>query len=756
MSEQRTAPRVDQSQQAVTGSQTNVAGDLIQHFPSSDQALATLSQRLKRVRRTRAEELRAITLEFGDPRSLDRLYVVPDLQDFNPPEEYNNPGLIVSRQPAFDTIDAFLRRPNLGDNGHRVLFVLGDAGMGKTSLLLMLKFRHLTSLLPGSGSCELMKLGPDTVKRIQEVPDPSRTLLLLDSLDEDPEAHRDGQGSEARLSQLLPLLRPFHRTILTCRTQFFPENSSHLTTLKGHFVVGAYECPLKYMSLFDDRQVEQCLRRRYHSNWWQRLVRRLTTGNPEDPRLNEARAAAQAMESLRLRPLLLSHIESFVSTDGQPVVDFRNRYAVFHRLVDQWLMRDATKPLGLPPDQSWRVATQLALHLARLGRRHITGDELAEVEVLKDVGRFQIESRSLINRIEARRFQFAHATIPEFLLARALLEWEPGFAMGGVGLSRGAWNFLTAGKKLMSRTTVHLRGVKLDFASLEAAVEWAREEIGFELASIPSGGFEMGSPPTELGRTAYEKLHRVTLTHEFWLGRYPVTQGEYAAVMGNNPSHFKGERRPVENVSWEEATEFCRRLTQLGRDAGVLGPEVAFRLPTEAEWEYACRAGTTGAFNNDSECTMPAGKDPALEQLGWYDKNSGNETHLVGEKEPNRWGLYDMHGNVWEWCLDRAEWSDGVVTNTYVEGIQDPVCWEGAGRVVRGGGYWADARLCRSADRLANGPILRGVSIGFRLAAGQQLADRSGAPVPEAPAGRPVLGAEDNDRESLWASARAY
>jgi len=243
----------------------------------------------------------------------------------------------------------------------------------------------------------------------------------------------------------------------------------------------------------------------------------------------------------------------------------------------------------------------------------------------------------------------------------------------------------------------------------------------------------MGSPETEKGRTGDEVEHEVELTQGFWLGQYAVTQGEWEAVTGNNPSEHKGERLPVENVSWKEAIGFCARLTEMARGAGAMGEGTEFRLPTEAEWEYACRGekGRGTAFNDGSDCTMPEEKDPALDRLGWFDKNRGNETHPVGGKAPNDWGLYDMHGHVWEWCLDQCGWADGkgVVTNTYVEGIRDPLCVEGAGRVLRGGCYWNTARWCRSAYRIVFDPGDRFRIFGFRLAAGPAV-EGSGAPGP--------------------------
>ncbi|MCP5518556.1 MAG: formylglycine-generating enzyme family protein [Verrucomicrobiales bacterium] len=269
--------------------------------------------------------------------------------------------------------------------------------------------------------------------------------------------------------------------------------------------------------------------------------------------------------------------------------------------------------------------------------------------------------------------------------------------------------------------------------------EFAVDGVSFRLRWIPPGSFQMGSPEDEKGRYEDESpRHLVTISRGFWLGETPCTQAQWKAVMGDEPSNFRGEQRPVESVTWDDCVAFCERL-------GERVPGLPFRLPTEAEWEYACRAGTGSAFNDGSDCTEPRGEDPALKQLGWYGKNSAGETHPVGGKEPNGWGLYDLHGNVWEWCADRAEWTGSeVVTEGYVDGAVDPMSWKGARRVVRGGSIWYFARSCRSAYRFALVPGNRDRSRGFRLAAGQEL--RSGASGPEA-GGAAAPKPEDRDAE---------
>jgi formylglycine-generating enzyme required for sulfatase activity len=241
---------------------------------------------------------------------------------------------------------------------------------------------------------------------------------------------------------------------------------------------------------------------------------------------------------------------------------------------------------------------------------------------------------------------------------------------------------------------------------------------GMVLLPIGPGTFLMGSPENEAGRFDWEgPRHSVTLSRAFWLGRYPVTQAEYAKVMGQNPSKFKGEDRPVEQVSWEEAVEFCRRLTEQARGEGSLPAGYEYRLPTEAEWEYCCRAGGTGAY-----CY---GDDEArLADHAWYDRNSNRETHEVGLKKANSWGLHDMHGNVWEWCLDAWDWGSGYKNE---DGIVDPLSDSGQERVLRGGSWFDTGRLCRSAYRNANEPAFRFGYLGFRVCLAPQ-SGRQGSP----------------------------
>jgi len=194
--------------------------------------------------------------------------------------------------------------------------------------------------------------------------------------------------------------------------------------------------------------------------------------------------------------------------------------------------------------------------------------------------------------------------------------------------------------------------------------------------------------------------HQVTLTKPFELGVYAVTQEQYENVMGKNRSKFKGPRNPVEQVSWDDAVEFCRRLSELPAEKSE---GYVYQLPTEAEWEYACRAGTKTKYSfGDSESE--------LVDYAWYVENSGMTTHPVGGKKPNPWGLYDMHGNVFEWCQDwHGDYRRGSVTDPSGASL-------GSVRVYRGGSWKVRllSGLCHSANRRGT-PGRRRHDLGFRV-----------------------------------------
>ena len=224
--------------------------------------------------------------------------------------------------------------------------------------------------------------------------------------------------------------------------------------------------------------------------------------------------------------------------------------------------------------------------------------------------------------------------------------------------------------------------------------------VKLEMILIPAGEFLMGSPDSDKDAGADERpQHRVRIAKPFYLGKYLVTQEQWQAVMDNNPSHFKGLKNPVECVSWNDCRQFLEKLNaKIGTQGG------RFILPTEAQWEYACRAGsTTRYYFGDDES--------ALGEYAWYDANSGNTTHPVGGKKPNAWGLYDMHGNVWEWCQD---WYDaGYYAKSALDDPMGPAT--GSIRVFRGGDWRGGDGRCPSAYRAGFVPGSRGSNLGLRV-----------------------------------------
>ena len=229
-------------------------------------------------------------------------------------------------------------------------------------------------------------------------------------------------------------------------------------------------------------------------------------------------------------------------------------------------------------------------------------------------------------------------------------------------------------------------------------VAFTSPSTGVEFVEIPAGEFEMGSSSNEMGRSDSESpIHKVTIKKAFLLGKTPVTQNQWKKIMGSDFSYFKGDNRPVEMVSWEDIQQFLAKLNE--KEATD-----KYRLPSEAEWEYACRAGTQTKhfFGNDLL---------ELDEYAWYTENSGCKTHPVAQKKPNSWGLYDMYGNVWEWVSDEFH-------ENYNGAPQDGASWQDgtiSDKVSRGGSWFCTSGFCRSASRFKRNPESKIGNLGFRL-----------------------------------------
>jgi formylglycine-generating enzyme required for sulfatase activity len=274
--------------------------------------------------------------------------------------------------------------------------------------------------------------------------------------------------------------------------------------------------------------------------------------------------------------------------------------------------------------------------------------------------------------------------------------------------------------------------IKVELVPISAPMsgaDWTIPGLGIKMNSIAPGTFMMGSPESEVGRGTRETLHAVTLSKSYWMSEYDVTVGQFASFVNathykteaersdgmyvsmagslwekrpgtswRNPAQMQSENYPVVGVSWHDAQAFCAWLNERERIAGRLPLAYAYTLPTEAQWEYACRAGTAEPFAGN------------VDEIAWYGRNSEGRAHPVGQKKPNRWGLYDMQGNVLEWCLDwYGNYPVGRVTDP-----QGPT--NGSFRVDRGGSWFSSAGGCRPACRLGNSPASRASNHGFRLA----------------------------------------
>ena len=255
------------------------------------------------------------------------------------------------------------------------------------------------------------------------------------------------------------------------------------------------------------------------------------------------------------------------------------------------------------------------------------------------------------------------------------------------------------------------------------------KDIGLTMIKCPAGSFIMGSSDedsleninrinaTEFhirtwGFYYHEQPHWVTISKPFYIGKYEVTQGQYEAIMGINPSTDKDARKPVESVSWGDARLFCEKLNE--KYATILPAGYKFDLPTEAQWEFACRAGTDTHLNNGQNITnllTSNGFCSRLDKVGWFVANSSDTIHIVGQKKPNSWDIYDMHGNVAEWCRDwYSEYPVSELVDPYVDAV-GRIPW----RVQRGGGFFSNAWECSSSARGFGSLTTANPFVGFRV-----------------------------------------
>jgi formylglycine-generating enzyme required for sulfatase activity len=258
--------------------------------------------------------------------------------------------------------------------------------------------------------------------------------------------------------------------------------------------------------------------------------------------------------------------------------------------------------------------------------------------------------------------------------------------------------------------------MSLGFIKSVTAAETYINTLDMKFVYVQAGSFIMGSPRNEAGREEDETRHWVHISQGFYISATEVTQGQWKQIMGSNPSAYPelGDNGPVDQVSWYDCQEFIDRLNRKENTS-------TYRLPTEAEWEYACRAGSTTAFSSGDITEISCNLIEHLDAVAWYCGNSGFRPHPVGTRQPNAWGIYDMHGNVHEWCEDRCDWQNAwtrrvlVITDSYRNNITDPLSRSGERRVFRGGSWNQSSQYARSADRGCFLPGFKRTDIGFRV-----------------------------------------
>ena len=659
--------------------------------------LGKLFKKLEQLYRQRNPEITRINDIFGDPLLLAKYYVEPRCQQNNPADR--DEATSVVRSLVFETLNAFFERDFQIRDGRSQLFVLSDAGMGKTSLLMMLKLMHLTSFWPKEYDCVILKLGPDTLKdieRIEKIENSRQTILLLDALDEDPTAW--GRIKD-RLLELLEVTKHFHRMVLSCRTQFFSEGGLDPLYKPGQVVVGGFRCPVFFLSLFNDAQVDTYLNKKFPTPWWNDYLL-FDRFDKAVAQRNRAKKILDQTGSLKFRPLLLAHVNDLLESE----LEDWDVYQVYLALVNGCLYRQHRKLHKLykergqdnPPDKDdlLEVCIRIAEFMQNQGAsgRAISEAQLEElisgdkrIAWLKD---FDVDGRSLLNLNLEKTFRFSHYTIQEFLLVYGLLEGKLG-RLKSLHFTDQMREFLEC-----NRATCL---TELNFDANPTGFVWRdrlREgSLGPDMVLVPGGTFQMGSK--------YEKPVHQMILKSFAVSRCAVTFAEYKAFCtatrrkAPKDQDWGRGRRPVINISWEDATAYCAWLSE------QTGAQYA--LLTEAQWEYACRAGskTEFCFGDDEE---------RLGEYAWYEENSNKQTHPVAQKKANAWGLFDMHGNVWEWVQD---WYGDYSSHTR-QGPDGPKT--GSLRVCRGGAWSYNADSCRSACRGRLAPDNRDHHLGFRLA----------------------------------------
>ncbi|WP_146066528.1 SUMF1/EgtB/PvdO family nonheme iron enzyme, partial [Candidatus Venteria ishoeyi] len=509
------------------------------------KATIPLWKQLKHLRGQRGEVLNQLNKDgFGEPLELARLYVDPDCQPHSP-TEYNDDDIAQFRKPIFEEIDTFLGKKTYNRDGQTQLFILSDAGMGKTSLLTMIRLKHLLNFWQPLRGTEvrLLKLGEETLKQLKQVKNPANTLLLLDALDEDRLARKD---IDSRLQDLLQASKPFHHVIISCRTQFFPRHEQDPARRQGWVVVGSFTCPVLYLSLFNNTQVASYLEKKFPDHWYQFSGARKKTLAQRD----KAKNLLSHMDSLQFRPMLLNYIDQLMSSENR----HWNLYTVYQTLIDYWLLREEKKldelyeelPIKDRPKREHLLKACIQMAFAMQNQSKETGQDVRtlnktaldslikktdfNISYLKD---FEFGGRALLNRNAHEDYRFSHYSIQEYLLAHGIC---CGYLTrhDSVAPTEEIIRFL----RLTGMNEAKLRILDMNitdyaqqYGSFQDALNQGGKDYGLGPVwlPLPAGTFRMGDMQG-IGYGHERPVHPVEVD-AFGIAIYPVTVGEFAAFV---------------------------------------------------------------------------------------------------------------------------------------------------------------------------------------------------------------------------------
>ncbi len=657
---------------------------------------------------------------------VSRNFFIPTQFQNQSPTREDEPGFshkFVSKSPL---IPFFMKTAFKGKKERdKFYLVLADSGMGKTTFMINLYIRY--SSFFNFGRKYKIRLYPfgdarilDEIKAIKQ--DEARnTILLLDAFDEDrkliPPAESDGLSDDERfrrrLDEVIEAVRDFREVVITSRTQYFPgqEKEPYELKIPRFDEQGFHTLAKLYLSPFDTREIKRYLNKKYgRIRFWNRNQKR------------NASFIVNKSPNLMVRPMLLSYIDLLADRQQK----FENTYQIYETLVAKWIGREATKRKHKTSDREkfkddlFQYSRLVALEIYRQRQQtnllHLKKE--AAISIARqnqiDLQGYEITGQSLLTRDLEENWKFAHKSILEFFIAREAVEnvefWQ-----------------------------------ELNLEGLDMAQQFFSEKRpGWPLPGtfslIKGGTFQMGSPDSEADRIANETQHPVKVS-DFFMAKYLVTLAQFEAFISE--SHYQTDadrgdgsyicdgknwqqksgvnwrcdvngkpqqdkQHPVIHVSWNDATQYCTWLSKK--------LNAACRLPTESEWEYACRAGTTTPFSTGDNLTTDQANYNGDYPYKNYPKGKYlGKTTPVGSYPPNAWGLYDMHGNVYEWCSDwyGEKYYEECKKHGVVENPMGPK--SGSYRVLRGG-CWDDyAQCCRSAYRSYFTPAYRFNYVGFRL-----------------------------------------